>query len=83
MNKTEKLICLVLGAVLAWYIFIEMPKQSQAAADAAKAQAVQAAQATGDGAVALVADRFFGKRDTSAAGGGAAEGLENLDFTAR
>ena len=52
MNKTEKLISLVLGAVLAWYIFVEMPKQSQAAADAAKAQAVQAAQATGDGAVA-------------------------------
>ena len=26
MNKTEKLICLVLGAVLAWYIFSEMGK---------------------------------------------------------
>ena len=37
MNKTEKLISLLLGAVLAWYVFIEMPKQSQAAADAAKA----------------------------------------------
>jgi len=37
MNKTEKIICILLGAVLAWYIFIEMPKQSQAAADAAKA----------------------------------------------
>ena len=37
MNKTEKIICILLGAVLAWYLFIEMPKQSQAAADAAKA----------------------------------------------
>ena len=27
MNKTEKLICLVLGAVLAWYIFVENPKK--------------------------------------------------------
>ena len=36
MNKTEKLICLVLGVVLAWYIFVEMPRQSQVAADAAK-----------------------------------------------
>ena len=39
MNKTEKLICLVLGAVLAWYIFVEMPRESQKAADAAKANA--------------------------------------------
>ena len=29
MNKTEKLICLVLGAVLAWYIFSEMGKAKQ------------------------------------------------------
>ena len=48
MNKTEKIICILLGAVLAWYIFVEMPRQSQAAADAAKAQAAQTAQATGD-----------------------------------
>ena len=31
MNKTEKLICLVLGAVLAWYIFSEMGKSKEAA----------------------------------------------------
>ena len=31
MNKTEKLICLVLGAVLAWYIFSEMGKAKEAA----------------------------------------------------
>jgi len=52
MNKTEKIICLLLGAVLAWYIFVEMPKRTQAAADAAKAQTVQAA---GDGGGAAAA----------------------------
>ena len=36
MNKTEKIICLVLGGVLAWYIFMEMGKSKEAAkADAA------------------------------------------------
>ena len=39
MNKTEKLICLVLGAVLAWYIFSEMGKSKEAAKQAALAQA--------------------------------------------
>ena len=34
MNKTEKLICLVLGAVLAWYIFSEMGKSKEAAKQA-------------------------------------------------
>ena len=38
MNKTEKLICLVLGAVLAWYIFSEMGK----AKEQARANAVAA-----------------------------------------
>ena len=52
MNKTEKLICLVLGAVLAWYIFVEMPKQSQAAADAAKAQTTAQTTVDVEGAVA-------------------------------
>ncbi len=42
MNKVEKLICLVLGAVLAWYVFWNLPRQSQAAADAAKAARVSA-----------------------------------------
>ena len=45
MNKTEKIICILLGAVLAWYLFIEMPKQSQAAADAAKAASAAATTA--------------------------------------
>ena len=31
MNKTEKLICIVLGAVLAWYIFNETGKAKEAA----------------------------------------------------
>ena len=52
MNKTEKLICLVLGAVLAWYICVEMPKQSQAAADAAKAQTTAQTTVDVEGAVA-------------------------------
>ena len=38
MNKTEKLICLVLGAVFAWYIFSEMGKSKEAAKQAASAQ---------------------------------------------
>ena len=38
MNKTEKLICLVLGAVLAWYIFSEAGKSKEAAKQAALAQ---------------------------------------------
>ncbi len=40
MNKVEKLICLVLGAVLAWYVFTEMGNAKKAAesqAEAAKA----------------------------------------------
>ena len=37
MNKTEKLICLVLGGVLAWYILVMMPKEAKARA-AAQAQ---------------------------------------------
>ena len=38
MNKTEKLICMVLGAVLAWYIFSEMGKAKEAAKQAAATQ---------------------------------------------
>lgn len=43
MNKSEKLICLLLGAILAWYIFFGMPKkdaQSQTPALAPQAEAV-------------------------------------------
>ena len=40
MNKTEKLICLLLGAGLAWYLFLEMPKEQKARAEAAKAAAM-------------------------------------------
>jgi YidC/Oxa1 family membrane protein insertase len=39
MNKTEKLICLVLGGVLAWYLFVQQPKEAKARAEYAKAQA--------------------------------------------
>ncbi|MBQ2632048.1 MAG: YidC/Oxa1 family insertase periplasmic-domain containing protein, partial [Kiritimatiellae bacterium] len=45
MNKTEKIICLVLGAVLVWYLFVEMPRQAkerqEASAEAALAASVQ------------------------------------------
>ena len=37
MNKTEKIICLLLGGVLAWYIFLEMPRQQKAQREAAVA----------------------------------------------
>ena len=36
MNKIEKIICLVLGAVLAWYIWAEMGKAKERAAQVAK-----------------------------------------------
>ena len=47
MNKTEKLICLVLGGVLAWYLFVQQPKEAKARAEYAKAhaEAVAAQQA--------------------------------------
>jgi YidC/Oxa1 family membrane protein insertase len=43
MNKAEKLICLVLGGVLAWYLFVQSPKEAKARAEYAKAQAEAAA----------------------------------------
>ncbi|MBR3223356.1 MAG: YidC/Oxa1 family insertase periplasmic-domain containing protein [Kiritimatiellae bacterium] len=45
MNKTEKLICLVLGAVLVWYLFVETPRQAKARQEAAQVQAQEAASA--------------------------------------
>ena len=46
MNKIEKIICLALGAVLAWYIWAEMGKAKERAAEAAKqSQVVMAAKA--------------------------------------
>ena len=50
MNKTEKIICLVLGAVLAWYLFVEMPRQAkerqEAHVEATVAAAVQGQAST-------------------------------------
>ena len=52
MNKTEKLISLLLGGVLLWYLFLEMPKQQKiqreasVAAQKASAAAQSAATAT-------------------------------------
>ncbi len=65
MNKTEKIICLVLGAVLVWYLFVEMPRQAkerqEAVAQAAQTQSQTATEAqaaaqaeAGTNAVAVV-----------------------------
>ena len=55
MNKAEKLICLVLGGVLAWYLFVQSPKEAKARAEYAKAQAeaVAAKQAESQSAPAV------------------------------
>jgi YidC/Oxa1 family membrane protein insertase len=39
MNKTEKLICLILGGVLAWYLFVVQPRDAKARAEYERAQA--------------------------------------------
>ena len=52
MNKTEKIICLLLGAVLAWYVFTEIPKQKKAAEERAKVAAVVASTNAPSAAVA-------------------------------
>ena len=50
MNKTEKLICLVLGAVLAWYVWSEIGKAKETAkANAATATNVVEAVASQNG----------------------------------
>ena len=43
MNKTEKLICLILGGALAWYLFVQQPKEAKARAEYVKAQAERVA----------------------------------------
>ena len=40
MNKMEKIICLVLGGVFAWYVFFEMPRQQKAAKAVCASEAV-------------------------------------------
>ena len=45
MNTTEKIICLVLGAVLVWYLFVETPRQAKARQEAAQAQVQETAPA--------------------------------------
>ena len=41
MNKTEKIICILLGGVLAWYLFTQKPAQRQSAAEMEPAAAKQ------------------------------------------
>ena len=45
MNKTEKIICLLLGAVLAWYIFTETGRSKERAKLAAEQAAIAATNA--------------------------------------
>ncbi|MBR2838442.1 MAG: YidC/Oxa1 family insertase periplasmic-domain containing protein, partial [Kiritimatiellae bacterium] len=55
MNNTEKIICLVLGAVLAWYLFVETPRQAKARQEAVQAQAAAAVEAQDAATNAVVA----------------------------
>ncbi len=59
MNKTEKIICLLLGAVLAWYVWTEMgrakERQKYLAEQAAIAATNQAAQAESPSAADVAA----------------------------
>ena len=48
MNKTEKIICLLLGAVLAWYIWAEMGRAKERAKYAAEQAAIAATNVTAE-----------------------------------
>ena len=48
MNKTEKIICLLLGAVLAWYIWAEMGRSKERAKYAAEQAAIAATNVTAE-----------------------------------
>lgn len=55
MNKSEKIICLLLGTVLAWYIFSETGKAKERAKQAAEQAAVVSEQSSATNAVAATA----------------------------
>lgn len=57
MNKSEKIICLLLGAVLAWYIYSETGKAKERAKLAAEQAAVAAESASATNAVASATAR--------------------------
>ena len=84
MNKVEKIICLALGAVLAWYIWAEMGKSKERAAEAAKQAQVQQAQAriAATNTVAAVRESGTDSADASAAKTGDAESLPLRDEAA-
>ena len=68
MNKIEKIICLVLGGVLAWYIFMEMGKAKEQASQSGESDSrplVSEAQATNAIVKAEVASRSSGKDSAS------------------
>ena len=50
MNKTEKIICLLLGAVLAWYIWVEMGRSKERQKYLAEQAAIAATNVTAEAA---------------------------------
>ena len=76
MNKTEKIICLLLGAVLAWYIWAEMGRAKERAKYAAEQAAIAATNVT----VEAVAD--VGATD-AASGTGVTDGTVATAETAK
>ena len=52
MNKTEKIISLLLGAALAWYLFVELPKENKARDARYREAAVAAEKAKAEAAAA-------------------------------
>jgi hypothetical protein len=46
MNKVEKLICLVLGGVLAWYLFFVAPRQNETAPAPARPEGITASSSS-------------------------------------
>ena len=60
MNKMEKLICIVLGGVLAWYVFTQAPKKPEGEAASAPSAEVQ----TPDVPAAEVAQPVAAKPET-------------------
>ena len=75
MNKVEKIICLALGAVLAWYIWAEMGKSKERAAEAAKQAQVQQAKARVAATNMVAAVRESGNASVSPKSAGESESL--------
>ena len=75
MNKTEKLICLVLGAVLAWWIWSEMGRSKERARIAAEQAAIAATEISSNGV-----DRVAG--DSSSSGNASNSSVSSVSSAA-